>query len=59
MLRSAPSEADIDGGRVLGQRHGILASDIISITVCSGDEGGGVGGVDAQGMASSIRRLES
>ena len=57
ILKSAPSEADINEGRVLSQRHGILTSEIISITVCGGDEGRGDGGVDAQVLASSIRRL--
>ncbi len=57
MLKSDPSEGDINGGRVLLQQHGVLASDITSITAWRGDEGGGDGGVDAQGLASSIRRL--
>ena len=45
------------GGRVLRQRQGILASDITSITVWGGDEGRADSGVDAQGLASSIREL--
>ena len=57
MLKSDLSEEDINGGRVLLQQHGILASDITSITVWRGDEGGGGGGVCAQGLARSIRRL--
>lgn len=54
---SLPLVKVTSGGRVLRQRHGILASNIISITVWGDDEGGADGGVDTLGLASSVRKL--